>query len=185
MIDVNQLRRGVTFLYDGNLYKVTEYSHNKPGRGKANIRVNVRNLRTGANLPLSFTSGDRVEDVRLDQRIYQYVYDDGRFYVFMDVENYEQKQVPHTVLEDDMHYLRDNMELELLSYEGEIIDYILPKSMEMDVIEAENAVAGDTATGATKEVVLETGLRVRTPLFVQVGDRIRVNTETGTYITRV
>ena len=185
MIDVHQLRRGVTFLSDGNLYKVTEYSHNKPGRGKANNRVNVRNLRTGANLPISFTSGDRVEDVRLDQRIYQYVYDDGRFYVFMDVENYEQKQVPHTVLEDDKHYLRDNMELELLSYEGEIIDYVLPKSMELDVIEAENAVAGDTATGATKEVVLETGLRVRTPLFVQVGDRIRVNTDTGTYITRV
>ncbi len=185
MIDVNQLRRGVTFLYDGNLYKVMEYSHSKPGRGKANIRVSVRNLRTGANLPLSFTSGDRVEDVRLDQRTYQYLYDDGRFYVFMDNNTFEQKEVPHTVLETDRQYLRDNMELDLLSYEGEVIDYVLPKSMEFDVIEAENAVAGDTATGATKEVVCETGLKVRTPLFVQAGDRIRVNTETGTYITRV
>ena len=87
MIDVNQLRRGVTFLYDGNLFKVTEYSHSKPGRGKANIRVNVRNLRTGANLPLSFTSGERVEDVRLDQSTYQYLYDDGSFYVFMDCDS--------------------------------------------------------------------------------------------------
>lgn len=185
MIDVNQLRRGVTFIHDGNLYKVSEYSHSKPGRGKANIRVNVRNLRTGANLPITFTSGDRVEDVRLDQKTYQYLFDDGRFYVFMDLETFEQKQVPHAVLADDVQYLVDNMELDLLSYEGEIIDYLLPKSMEFEVVEAENAVAGDTATGATKEVITEGGLKVRTPLFVQVGDRIRVNTESGSYITRV
>ena len=185
MIDVNQLRRGTTFLHGGNLYKVTEYSHSKPGRGKANIRVNVRNLRTGANLQLTFTSGERVEDVRLEKRPYQYLYDDGRFYVFMDVETYEQKQVPHAVMAEHVHYLRDNMELELLSYEGEVIDYDLPKSMEFEVVEAENAVAGDTATGATKEVITDTGLKVRTPLFVQVGDRIRVNTDSGDYITRV
>lgn len=185
MIDVNQLRRGTTFLYDGNLFKVTEYSHSKPGRGKANIRVSVRNLRTGANLPITFTSGDRVEDVRLEQQTYQYLYDDGSFYVFMDNDTFEQVMVPHAVLESDAHFLRDNMELDLLSYEREIIDYILPKSMEFDVVEAENAVAGDTATGATKEVITETGLKVRTPLFVQIGDRIKVNTESGEYITRV
>ena len=185
MIDVNQLRRGVTFLYDGNLYKVTEYSHNKPGRGKANIKVSVRNLRTGANLPITFTSGDRVDNVRLDQLTYQYIYDDGSFYVFMNNDTYEQKQVPHAVLEADKVYLRDNMELDLLSYEGEIIDYVLPKSMEFEVVEAENAVAGDTATGATKEVICETGLKVKTPLFVQAGDRIKVNTESGEYITRL
>ncbi len=185
MIDVNQLRRGVSFTHDGNLYKVTEYSHNKPGRGKATIRVNVKDLRTGANLQLTFTSGDRVEDIRLDKRTYQYLYDDGQFYVFMDTETYEQKQLPHAVMADDRHYLRDNMELELLAYEGEVLDYILPKSMEFDVVEAENAVAGDTATGATKTVVTDTGLKVKTPLFVNEGDRIKVNTETGEYITRV
>lgn len=185
MIDVNQLRRGTSFLHDGNLYKVTEYSHNKPGRGKATIRVSVRNLRTGANLQLTFTSGDRVEDVRLDKRPFQYLYDDGDFYVFMDEETYEQKNVPHSVLEDYVYYLRDNMNLELLTYEGEVIDFELPNTMEFDVVEAENAVAGDTATGATKEVITDTGLKVRTPLFVQVGDRIRVNTESGEYITRV
>src|SRR5690606_25537985 len=97
--------------------------------------------------------------------------------VFMDQNSYEQKQVPHSILASDAKFLRDNMELELLSYEGEIIDYELPKTMEFDVVEAENAVAGDTATGATKEIVTDTGLRVKTPLFVQVGDRIRINTE--------
>ncbi|MDX1417538.1 MAG: elongation factor P [Candidatus Promineifilaceae bacterium] len=185
MIDVNQLRRGTTFMQDGNLFKVKEYSHSKPGRGKATIRVTVRNLRTGANFQMTFTSGDRVEDVRLENHTYQYLYDDGSFYVFMDVATYEQKQVPHAVFADDLQYLIDNMELDLLDYEGEVIDYDLPKSMEFEVVEAENAVAGDTATGATKDVVTETGLKVRTPLFIQVGDRIKVNTETGTYITRV
>lgn len=185
MIDVNQLRRGVSFTQDGNLYKVTEYSHNKPGRGKATIRVSVKDLRTGSNLQLTFTSGDRVEDIRLDKRTYQYLYDDGQFYVFMDTDTYEQKHLPHTVMEDDKHFLRDNMELELLSYEGEVLDYILPKSMEFEVVEAENAVAGDTATGATKTVITDTGLKVKTPLFVNEGDRIKVNTETGEYITRI
>lgn len=185
MKDVNQLRRGVTFLYDGELLKVTEYSHSKPGRGKATIRVKVRNLRTGTNREVTFTSGDRVEDVQMEKRTYQYIYDDGQFYVFMDTDSFEQKQVAHPVLENDAHFLRDQMELELLSYEGEIIDYDLPKSMEFEVAEAENAIAGDTATGATKEIVTDTGMKVRTPLFIQVGDRIKVNTETGEYITRL
>ena len=185
MIDVNQLRRGVTFLHDGALLKVTEYSHTKPGRGKATIRVKVRDLRTGTNREVTFSSGDRVDDVRLEKSVLQYLYDDGSFYVFMDLGTYDQKQVAHSILESDAQFLRDNMELELLSHEGEVIDYELPKTMEFEVVEAENAVAGDTATGATKEVRTETGLRVKTPLFVQVGDRIRVNTETGEYLTRV
>ena len=167
------------------MLKVSEYSHTKPGRGKATIRVKVRDLRTGTNKEVTFSSGDRVEDVRLDKSLFQYLYDDGTFYVFMDQSTYEQKQVVHSVLESDAKYLRDNMELELLSYEGEVIDYELPKTMEFEVVDAENAVAGDTATGATKEVLTETGLRVKTPLFVQVGDRIRVNTDTGEYLTRV
>ncbi|MCP5096059.1 MAG: elongation factor P [Chloroflexi bacterium] len=185
MIDVNQLRRGVSFTHDGNLLKVMEYSHSKPGRGKATIRVTVKDLRKGANFQLTFTSGDRVEDIRLEKQAYQYLYDDGQFYVFMDTSTYEQKQVSHVVMETDKMYLVDNMELELLTYEGEVLDYILPKSMEFEVVEAENAVAGDTATGATKEIITQTGLKVKTPLFVQIGNRIKVNTEKGTYITRV
>ena len=185
MIDVNQLRRGVSFEHEGNIYKVTEYSHNKPGRGKATIKVNVRNLRTGANLQLTFTSGDRVQNIRLEKRPYQYLYDDGRFYVFMDTDTYEQKQIAHDTIGEDSKYLIDNMEMELLSYDGEVLDYELPITMEFDVVEAENAIAGDTASGATKEVITQTGLKVRTPLFVQAGDRIRVNTTSGDYITRV
>ena len=184
MIDVNQLRRGVSFTLDGNLYRVNEYSHNKPARGKATIRVNVKDLRTGANVQMTFNSGDRVQDIRLEKQTFQYLYGDDRFYVFMDIDTYAQKQVAHYVMEADQGYLRDNMELELLLYDGEVLDYILPKSMEFEVMEAENAVAGDTATGATKEILTDTGLRVKTPLFVNIGDRIKVNTDSGEYISR-
>lgn len=185
MIDVNQLRRGTTFEHEGSIYKVTEYSHHKPGRGKATIRVSVRDMRTGANVQMTFSSGDRVEDVRLEKRPMQYLYNDGIFYVFMDQESYEQRRVNHEVMGDDAQFLKDNMELELLLYEGEVIDYNLPPNVDLEVVSSEMAVAGDTATGATKEVVLETGLKVRTPLFVEVGDVIRVDTRSQAYVTRV
>lgn len=185
MIDVNQLRRGVAFLQDGEIYKVTEYSHSKPGRGKATIRVSVRNMRTGANLQLTFNSGDRVDNIMLDKRTVQYLYDDGQFYVFMDNQTYEQPQLSHAIFGEDAQWLKENMELELLFFENEVIDYNLPLNMELEVVKAENAVAGDTATGATKEVITENGIKVKTPLFVDVGDVIRVDTRTSEYITRV
>lgn len=185
MIDVNQLRRGTTFTHDGQILKVTEYKHHKPGRGKATIRVSVRNVRTGSNLQLTFNSGDRVEDIRLEKRAVAYLYDDGQFFVFMDTETYEQPHVSHTVLGDDASWLTENMELELLFHDGEVLDYNMPLNVDLSVAEAEQAIAGDTATGATKEVITETGVKVRTPLFVEVGDVIRVDTRTGEYVTRV
>ena len=185
MIDVNQLRRGTSFMRGSEIFRVTEYSHNKPGRGKATIRVSVRNVRTGANLQMTFNSGDRVEDIRLDKTSVEYLYDDGQFYVFMDTTTYEQPQVAHTIIGDDARWLKENMTLELLLYEGEVIDYNLPLNVDLKVVDAEMAVAGDTATGATKEVTTETGVKVRTPLFVAEGDVIKVDTRSGEYITRV
>jgi elongation factor P len=184
MIDVNQLRRGRSFQHDGEIYKVTEYSHNKPGRGKATIKVNVRNIRTGSNLQLTFSSGDRVEEIHLDKRTVQYLYNDGQFFIFMDTETYEQPHVSPTIFGDDAQWLKENMELDLLFYDREVIDYNLPMTVDLEVTESEMAIAGDTATGATKDVVTETGAVVRTPLFVSVGNVIRVNTQTGEYITR-
>src|SRR5690606_3810186 len=112
------------------------------------------------NLQLTFSSGDRVQDIRLEKETFQYLYDDGEFYVFMNTSTYEQRQLPHATFDDDRYYLIDNMELELMSYEGEVLDYILPKTIEFEVVESENAVAGDTATGATKTISTQTGLRV-------------------------
>lgn len=185
MIDVNELRKGVTFTMDGELYKVIDYQHHKPGRGKAIIRTKLRNLRTGSTLDKNFTSGDRVQDIRLDHQTVQYLYSDGEFYHFMDVETYEQFPLPNAVLEDAKPYLVENTEIELSSYEGERLDVDLPITVDLKVIEAQPGFAGDTAQGATKEVTLETGLVLQVPLFVQEGDVLRIDTRTARYVTRV
>jgi elongation factor P len=185
MIDVNQLRKGTNFTVDGELYKVLAYSHNKAGRGNATIRCNVRNLRSGAVFEMTFTSGDRVQDIRVETLEVEYLYDDGEFLVFMNTETYDQPHLRRDVFGDDVKYLKENLTLKLSTYDDEIIDYILPTTVDQEVVEAENAIAGDTATGATKRVVTETGLQVTVPLFVNRGDIIRINTETGQYVTRV
>lgn len=185
MIEVTQLKPKRTFEHDGALLKVIDYEHRKMGRGKATIRVKVRDMRSGSRFEVTFNSGERVQEARLEKRSFEYLYDDGTFYVFMDTDTFVQKQVAHDTFGDDALYLIPNAEINLLSYEEEVLDYELPASIDMEVVEAENAIAGDTATGATKIIVTETGLKVKTPLFVNVGDRIKVNTSQGTYITRV
>jgi elongation factor P len=185
MIDVNELRKGVTFTMDSELYKVIDYQHHKPGRGKAIIRTKLRNLRTGSTIDRNFTSGDRVQDIRLDHQTVQYLYSDGEFYHFMDVETYEQFPLPDAVLEDAKPYLVENTEIELSSYEGERLDVELPITVDLQVTEAPPGFAGDTAQGATKEVTLVTGLVLQVPLFIQEGDVLRIDTRTARYVTRV
>jgi elongation factor P len=185
MIDVNQLRKGTNFTLDNEIYKVLDYSHNKTGRGNATIRTTVRNLRTGSTTEMTFTSGDRVQDIRVETIEVEYLYDDGEFLHFMNTTTYDQPQLRRDIFGDDVLYLRENMAIKLSAYEEEIIDYILPTAVEQQVTEAEMAIAGDTATGATKRIRTETGLQVTVPLFVNVGDKIRVNTADGSYITRV
>jgi len=185
MIDVNDLRKGVTFEFDNRLYKVLEYHHNKPGRGNATIRVKAIDLRSGTILEKTFQSGERVQDVRLDFHNVQYLYNDGELYHFMDLETYDQPAVRAEVLGDACNYLVENMEVKLTFYQGEPLDIELPASVDLKVVEAGVAVRGDTATGVTKKVKTETGLEVTVPNFVEQGDTIRVNTATGSYVTRV
>lgn len=185
MIDVNELRKGVTFEMDDTLYKVLDYEHHKPGRGKATIRIKARNLRTGTILDKSFISGDRIQDVRLDYNMVQYIYSDGDFYYFMDKETYEQPAVSAELLGDSAQYLTEGLEVKLTFYQGEPLDIDLPTSVELEVTQADVAVRGDTATGVTKKVTTETGLQVGVPNFVEEGDVIRVDTRSGEYITRV
>jgi len=184
MIDVNDLRKGVTFTVDGNIYKVLEYAHHKPGRGNATIRTTLRDLRSGATIQRTFQSGDRVQNIRVESDIVEYLYNDGEFLHFMDLETYDQHELRSDVFGADVPYLKENTQLKLLSYDDEIIDYELPTTVEHKVVEAEAAIAGDTATGATKKVTTETGLKVTVPLFVNVGDTIRVDTRDGSYLTR-
>ncbi len=185
MIDVHQLRKGTTFTLDGEIYRVIEFQHHKPGRGKAIIRTKIRNLRTGVILDKNFISGDRVQDIRIERAEAQYLYNDGDFYYFMNSETFEQFPLPATVLGDRVKYLADNMTLNISFYEGEPIDIELPTTVDLRVIEAPLAIAGDTATGATKQVTLESGLKINVPLFVEEGDVVRVDTRTGEYVTRV
>jgi elongation factor P len=185
MIDVNDLRKGVIFELDGNLYRVVDYQHHKPGRGNAIIRVKARNLRTGSNIERTFQSGDRVQDVRLDFHNVSYLYNDGENFYFMDNETFDQQVVPAAIVGDYAGFLKDGMELKLTFYKGEPLDIDLPTSVDLKVIYAETAIRGDTATGVTKKVRTETGLEVRCPEFVKEGDTIRVDTRTGEYITRI
>jgi len=185
MIDVNELRKGITFEFDGTLYKVIDYHHHKPGRGNATIRVKALNMRTGTTLEKTFQSGDRVQDVRLEFHNAQYLYTDGQLYHFMDLDSYEQYAISSEVLGEMASYLTENLEVKLTFYEGEPLDVELPTSVDMKIIRAEISVRGDTATGVTKRVTTETGLTVQVPNFVNEGDTIRVDTRNGTYITRV
>ena len=185
MIDVNELRKGVTFTMDEDLWKVIDYQHHKPGRGKAVIRTKLRNLRSGSTIDKNFTSGDRVQDIRLDHQTVQYLYNDGEFFYFMDTETYEQFPLAGAILEDAKPFLVDNMEIELSSYEGEPLDVELPITADLRVVEAPPGFAGDTASGATKEVTLETGYKLQVPLFIAEDDVLRIDTRDGRYVTRV
>ena len=185
MIDVNELRKGVTFELDGNLLKVLDYSHNKTGRGNANIKVKARNLLTGSTIERTFSSGQSVQDVNLDFANVSYLYNDGDLYYFMDNVTFEQPGIKKKSLGDSAYYLKEGMEVKLTFYKGEAIDVELPTSVDLKVVEAEMAIRGDTATGVTKKVTTESGVTVQCPNFVVVGDTIRVDTRTGEYVTRV
>jgi elongation factor P len=185
MIDVNDLRKGVTFEFEGNLYKVLEYSHHKPGRGNATIRIKARNLRTLSTIEKTFQSGDRVQDIRLDFHNVQYLYNDGDNYYFMDLETFEQPAVGKDVIGETADYLKEGLEVKLTFYAEKPLDIELPTSVDLKVTQADMAVRGDTATNVTKKVTVETGGQIQVPNFVVEGDTIRVDTRTGEYVTRV
>jgi elongation factor P len=184
MIDVNELRKGVTFELDNELFRVLEYEHHKPGRGKATIRIKAKNLRTGTILEKSFISGDRVPEADLEYHNVQYLYSDGAYYHFMDEDTYEQPAISNETIGDAANYLVENLSIKLTFYQNEPLDIDLPITVDLEVVEAEVAVRGDTATGVNKKVTTETGLIVQVPNFIEVGDVIRVDTRSGTYVTR-
>ena len=184
MMDANALRKGVTIELDDALYKVIDYHHHTPGRGLATIKVKARNMRTGSIIEKTFSSSEKVKDVRLDYRQVQFLYTDGDDYIFMDLESYEQPSIPKSVLEDNSKFLTEGLKIKLTFYENEPLDIDLPSSVELKVTEADMAIKGDTATGLNKRVVTESGLEVQVPAFIEMDDVIKVDTRTGDYITR-
>ena len=185
MIDVNELKKGVTFEIDGQLFKVLDYHHNKTGRGNATIRIKARNLRNGNTIEKTFNSGERVQDVRLEYHNVQFLYSDGDLFHFMDTETFDQPAIPRNIIGEVAGFLKDGVEAKLTLYNNEPLDVELPTTVDLLVTKAESAVRGDTATGVTKKVIVETGAEVSTPSFVEEGDIIRVDTRTGEYVTRV
>ncbi len=185
MISATDLRKGVTFELDGELYRVLDYQHSYIGRGSANVRTRLRNLHTGTTIDRTFSASDKFDDVRLELREVQFLYRDGALYYFMDTETYEQPALSADVLGEMTDYLKEGLALSLSMHEGQPVEIELPVTVDLDVTQTEPAVKGDTATGATKRATLETGLVVQVPLFIEQGDTIRVDTRTGEYVTRV
>lgn len=185
MIGVQELRKGTTFTEDNELWRVLDYEHIKSGRGNATIRVKVRNVRSGNTMEKTYPSGSRIQDVRLDHAEVQYLYHDGNLYTFMDSETYEQPMLSAALLGDAVNFLVDGMTLELESYEGEPISVQLPTTVDLEVIQTDPGFAGNTATNATKPAIVSTGFQAQVPLFINIGDKIRIDTRTGAYLTRV
>jgi elongation factor P len=185
MIEANSLRKGTIFTKDNELFKVLDYSHSQTARGGANVRIKVKNLRSGAIFEKTFNSGERVQDVRLDHSEAQYLYNDGNLYYFMDTETYEQPAIAKELLTNIIPYMVENMLVKISTYNNEPIDIEIPITVDLEVVKAEPGFAGNTAQGATKQVTVSTGLTVQTPLFVNIGDTIRIDTRTGQYLTRV
>lgn len=185
MINVGELRRGVGIELDGGIYSVIEYNHIKMGRGGAQVRLKLRDLRNGAIFDRTFPASEKFRRIRVDRHPVQYLYSDGDLYHFMDQETFEQRSVSRDIMGDAVNYLKDGMQIELSYYGEEPIGVDLPLNIEMRVEQTDPGFKGDTATGGTKPATTETGLVVQVPLFVNTGDVIRVDTRDGSYIERV
>jgi elongation factor P len=184
VISTGEIKRGITVEIDGQLYQIVEFQHIKMGRGSAQVRMKLRNVRKGDLIEKTVQAGERFQRARLDHRTVQYMYTDGDLYHFMDAKTYEQLALNADKLGDAVNYLTDGMEVTLNEYEGEAIGVDMPASVVMTVVSTDHGIKGDTATGATKPATLESGLKVNVPLFVNAGDKIKVDTRSGEYLER-
>jgi len=184
-ITTNDLRNGITLQLDNGLFQVVEFQHVKPGKGGAFVRTKLRNVRTGAQLEKTFNAGIRVEQAIVDRQDMQFLYRDGDDYVFMNTATYDQIHVPPKSLGDAADYLVEQAIAQIAQHNGEIIGVEIPASVELTIANTEPGVQGDRVSGARKPAELETGKTIQVPLFVNPGDRVRVDTRTGDYITRV
>lgn len=184
-LSLGQITRGMTILYRGELYEVLEFEHVKRARGSAFVRAKLKELRTGKVLTETLRESDTIESAFLETRPLQFLYKTSGMYVFMDKETFEQYELPEAAVEDIKGYLLEGMEVYGLFYRGEIVKVNPPTFVELRVVDTPPGVKGDTAQGGEKPATLETGLVVKVPLFVKVGDKIRVDTRTGAYVERV
>ncbi|HIP93052.1 MAG TPA: elongation factor P [Desulfurobacteriaceae bacterium] len=184
-IDVNQISKGMKLEIDGEPYEIIDYEHVKPGKGQAFARIKLKNLVTGNVIEKTYKVGEKLNLADFEEREMQYIYNDGDFYYFMDKKTYDQVGVPAHSIEDKVKFLKEEMVCYVQFYKGQPINIKLPKTVVLEVIDTEPGHKGDTVTNVTKPAKVETGAIIQVPLFINVGDKIKIDTETGQYLERV
>jgi len=184
MFNINDIKNGITFLYEGNIYQVLEFLHVKPGKGAAFVKAKLRNLRTGSTIEKTFNTSIKLEKAMIEKKPMQFLYSTGDTYNFMNMETYEQVELTKEQLGEDAFYLKENLNVDISFYQGELLGVILPDKIEVVVTQTEPAVKGNTTNNATKDAVVETGLSVRVPLFIEQGESIVISTSDGKYVSR-
>lgn len=184
MINVNDFKTGVTIEYDGNIYQVLEFNHVKPGKGAAIVKAKLKNLRTGSIAEQTFNAGIKIPTAHVNKQKMQYLYSTGSTYSFMNMESYEQVELDESQIKNEVKFLKEGLEVMITFYENEMLGIELPEKIDYVITSTEPAVKGNTATNATKDAVIETGLLVRVPLFIDEGEEIIVSTRDGKYVSR-
>ncbi len=184
MINVNDIKNGMTIKYDGNVYQVIEFQHVKPGKGSAFVRTKLKNLKTNSTQEITFNAGIKIEKAMVEKKGLSYLYSDGSSYVFMDNTTYEQLELPEPQLTEERDFLKENMDVEVIIYEGSVIGISIPEKVSYKVIKTENAVKGNTTSGALKDATIETGYTLKVPLFIGEGEEIIITTRDGKYSSR-
>lgn len=185
MISAGDFRKGSTFEMEGNVYQIIDFQHVKPGKGAAFVRTKIKNAMTGAIRDVTFNPNDRYPAARIDTKEMQYLYNDGVFYYFMDNETYEQLPLEEEQVKEAIHYIKENDNAIIKFYEGRPFEVEAPNFVEIAIMHTEPGIKGDTSSGATKPATLETGTVLNVPLFVDIGDVIKIDTRTGEYLSRV
>jgi elongation factor P len=184
MISTSDFKTGMTIEYLGNIYSIIDFQHVKPGKGQAFVRTKLRNLRTGSVTDFSFGAGEKMEQAMIEKKKMQYLYSSIDSYSFMDMETFEQLDLPAERLQYEKNFMLEGMEVIVVDYKGEVLGVQLPEKIALEVVDAAPGVKGNTAANATKDAILETGHRVLVPLFVETGDKIIVSTIDGKYSSR-
>jgi len=184
MITAGDFRNGATFELDGQVFQVVEFMHVKPGKGAAFVSTKLKNVITGATIERTFSPTDKMPEAHIERKDMQYLYNDGDLYYFMDMETYEQVPLGTDTVGDSLKFIKENMNVKILSYKGNVFGIEPPTFVELEVIETEPGFRGDTATNVTKPATVETGAVVKVPLFIDKGDMIRIDTRTGEYLER-
>ncbi len=185
MVSAGDFRKGTTFEMEGKVYTVVEFQHVKPGKGSAFVRTKIKNVITGQVLENTFNPSDKYEEAHIDRREYQYSYNDGDLYYFMDTETFDMLPLNHDLCEDALRFIKEEMTVTISSYKGSSFAVEPPNFVELEIADTEGGIQGDTSKPGNKPATLETGYTIGVPLFVNIGDKIRVDTRTGTYMERV